>query len=237
MGDEMKTPRAALMGGGPGAVGTPRDTAGAGLTDHHHVVPAVVAADGEVEPAGGLGADHQRDVPVDVLQHPDGPGRQEPQHQEQDQPQHLQHPPARHVGRPLGRAGQEHLQHPARRGGVSPQPVPAAGVPSTQPPRTRLPVQLEGDGAVDDGEAQHAHPAQDDAAEDARLEVQDEHLGRGERGVGGRHGAGSHLPGGQQMPETRKPPAFGPVPLLPIPLGSPAPAAALGEGRGDLGGD
>lgn len=48
--------------------------------------------------------------------------------------------------------------------------------------RAALPVQLEGDGPVDDGKPKHAHPAQDNAAENARLEVQDKHLGRKERG-------------------------------------------------------
>lgn len=83
---------------------------------------------------------------------------------------------------------------------MSPQPVPALGVPSIQPPPppSRLPVQLEGDGAVDDGEAEHAHPAQDDAAEDARLEVQDEHLGQRGEGSVGSTGLDPACRGGQQ---------------------------------------
>ena len=39
-----------------------------------------------------------------------------------------------------------------------------------------LPVQLEGEGAVDGGEAQQANPSEEDAAEHAWLEVQDEDL-------------------------------------------------------------
>lgn len=38
------------------------------------------------------------------------------------------------------------------------------------------PVHLQSDGAVDDGEAEHADPAQQDAPEGARLEVHDEDL-------------------------------------------------------------
>lgn len=47
-----------------------------------------------------------------------------------------------------------------------------------------LPVHLQCDGAVDDGEAEHPDPAEQDAPEGARLEVQDENLQRGERGTG-----------------------------------------------------
>lgn len=39
-----------------------------------------------------------------------------------------------------------------------------------------VPVQLEDDGAVHDGEAQQANPPQQDAAEHAGMEVQDDHL-------------------------------------------------------------
>lgn len=39
-----------------------------------------------------------------------------------------------------------------------------------------VPVQLEDDGAVHDGEAQQANPPQQDTAEHAGMEVQDHHL-------------------------------------------------------------
>lgn len=39
-----------------------------------------------------------------------------------------------------------------------------------------VPVELEDDGAVHDGEAQQANPPQQDAAEHAGMEVQDHHL-------------------------------------------------------------
>lgn len=45
-------------------------------------------------------------------------------------------------------------------------------------PEMDLPVHLEHDGAVDDGEAEHPHPAQQDAPEGAGPEVHDEDLQR-----------------------------------------------------------
>lgn len=48
---------------------------------------------------------------------------------------------------------------------------------SAEPPSGEsVPVQLEDDGAVGDGEAQQADPPQQDAAEHAGMEVEDEHL-------------------------------------------------------------
>ena len=41
-----------------------------------------------------------------------------------------------------------------------------------------LPVQLEDDGAVHDGETQEAHPPQEDTAKHTGLEEQDHHLQR-----------------------------------------------------------
>lgn len=41
-----------------------------------------------------------------------------------------------------------------------------------------VPVQLEDDGAVRDGESQEANPPQEDASKHAGVEVQDHHLER-----------------------------------------------------------
>lgn len=41
---------------------------------------------------------------------------------------------------------------------------------------SRLPVHLQCDGAVDDGEAEHSNPAEQNTPERARLEVHDEDL-------------------------------------------------------------
>lgn len=46
----------------------------------------------------------------------------------------------------------------------------------THPSGLTVPVQLEDDGAVHDGEAQQANPPQQDTAEHAGMEVQDDHL-------------------------------------------------------------
>lgn len=104
-----------------GAAGRAAGTRGGGaqpsLTDHHHVIPAVVAADGEVQPSGSLRTDHQRDVPADVLQRCHGPRCQKPQRGQQQQPQSPQHAPAGRVGHTLRCTDQERPQHPAGRRG------------------------------------------------------------------------------------------------------------------------
>lgn len=86
-----------------------------GLTDGHHVVPAVQQAHAELQPVGRVAHVDQSQLPVRVLADGGSPGHQEPADDEQDDAQQPQHSPAGHVGDPLRRAGQEHLQHPAGR--------------------------------------------------------------------------------------------------------------------------
>lgn len=83
------------------------------LTDGHHVVPAIQQAHAELQPLGGVAHVDQGHLPVGVLADGRRPGHQEPADDEQEDGQQAQHAPAGHVGDPLGRAGQEHLQHPA----------------------------------------------------------------------------------------------------------------------------
>lgn len=80
-------------------------------TDSHHVVPAIQEAHAELEPVRRSAHVDQSQLPVWVLTDGRCPSHQEPQDDEQDEAQQAQHPPAGQVGDPLGRAGQEHLQH------------------------------------------------------------------------------------------------------------------------------
>ncbi|CAB1317890.1 unnamed protein product [Coregonus sp. 'balchen'] len=69
-------------------------------------------AHAELQPVGDEAHIDEGRRPVRCLTHGRGPGHQEPQHHQQDDPQQTQHPPAGDVVGPLGRTGQEHLQHP-----------------------------------------------------------------------------------------------------------------------------
>lgn len=82
------------------------------LTDSHHVVPAIQEAHAELKPIGREAHVDESQLPVWVLTDSRCPGHQEPANDEQDDSQQAQHSPAGHVGDPLGRPGQEHLQHP-----------------------------------------------------------------------------------------------------------------------------
>lgn len=84
----------------------------AGLTDSHHVVPAIQQAHAELQPVGRVAHVDERQLPVGVLTDSRCPSHQEPADDEQDDAQQTQHSPAGHIGDSLGRARQEHLQHP-----------------------------------------------------------------------------------------------------------------------------
>lgn len=85
----------------------------AGLTDSHHVVPAIQQAHAELQPIGRVAHIDESQLPVRVLTDGRCPSHQEPADDEQDDAQQTQHSPAGHIGDPLGCAGEEHLQHPA----------------------------------------------------------------------------------------------------------------------------
>lgn len=82
-------------------------------TNGHHVVPAVQEAQAEPLAVGRQAHVDQGPAPVHVLEGGQGPGHQEPAHNEQDDPQQAKDSPAGHVGDPLGGPRQEHLQNPA----------------------------------------------------------------------------------------------------------------------------
>lgn len=83
-----------------------------GLTDSHHVVPAIQQAHAELQPVGGVAHVDESQLPVRVLTDGRCPSHQEPADDEQDDAQQTQHSPAGHIRDSLGRAGQEHLQDP-----------------------------------------------------------------------------------------------------------------------------
>lgn len=83
-----------------------------GLTDSHHVVPAIQQAHTELQPVGRVAHVDESQLPVRVLTDGRCPSYQEPADDEQDDGQQTQHSAAGHIGDPLGCAGQEHLQHP-----------------------------------------------------------------------------------------------------------------------------
>lgn len=83
-----------------------------GLTDSHHVVPAIQQARAELQPVGRVAHVDESQLPVRVLTDGRCPRHQEPADDEQDDAQQTQHSPAGHIGDPLGGARQEHLQHP-----------------------------------------------------------------------------------------------------------------------------
>lgn len=91
-----------------------RQRAAAGLTDSHHVVPAIQQAHAELQPVGRVAHIDERQLPVGALTDGRCPSHQEPADDEQDDAQQTQHSPAGHIGDSLGRAGEEHLQHPVR---------------------------------------------------------------------------------------------------------------------------
>lgn len=82
------------------------------LTHSHHVVPAVQVTQVEPLPVRRGGCDEYRDVPVAVLQDTHRPRTQEPADRHQHHSQNPQQVEAGHVGHSLGRAWEEHLQHP-----------------------------------------------------------------------------------------------------------------------------
>ncbi len=84
----------------------------AGLTDSHHVVPAIQQAHAELQPVRRVAHVDESQLPVRVLTDGRCPSHQEPADDEQDDSQQTQHSPAGHIGDPLGCSGQEHLQHP-----------------------------------------------------------------------------------------------------------------------------
>lgn len=86
-----------------------------GLTDSHHVVPAIQQAHAKLQHLGRVAHVDKSQLPVRVLTDGRCPSHQEPADDEQDDAQQTQHPPAGHIGDPLGCSGQEHLQHPAGR--------------------------------------------------------------------------------------------------------------------------
>lgn len=89
-----------------------RQRAASGLTDSHHVVPAIQQAHAELQPVGRVAHINESQLPVGVLADGRCPRHQEPADDEQDDAQQTQHSPAGHIGDPLGRTGQEHLQYP-----------------------------------------------------------------------------------------------------------------------------
>lgn len=91
-----------------------RQRAAAGLTDSHHVVPAIQQAHAELQPVGRVAHVDESQLPVGALTDGRCPSHQEPADDEQDDAQQTQHSPAGHIGDSLGRAGEEHLQHPVR---------------------------------------------------------------------------------------------------------------------------
>ena len=93
-----------------------RQRARAGLTDSHHVVPAIQQARAELQPVGRVAYVDESQLPVRVLTDGRCPRHQEPADDEQDDAQQTQHSPAGHIGDPLGGARQEHLQHPVGEG-------------------------------------------------------------------------------------------------------------------------
>lgn len=88
---------------------------------------------------------------------------------------------AGHVGHSLGRAREEHLQHPVRRQRSVSGPTSAFKFSICTSRSSRLPVHLQCDCAVDDGEAEHSDPAEQNTPERTRLKVHDENLQAKER--------------------------------------------------------
>lgn len=91
-----------------------RHRAAAGLTDSHHVVPAIQQAHAELQPVGRVANINESQLPVRVLTDSRCPSHKEPADDEQDDSQQTQHSPTGHIGDSLGCTGQEHLQHPVK---------------------------------------------------------------------------------------------------------------------------